>query len=266
MESVTINNTPVRGKDGWDRADIIGKLLIPVVIALATGYLTWASQQAATREKRLEVAISVLQSTSGSPQVREWALGEASADLGFSTAVETVLKTEPLPTAGSPSSGQGPAQTHQPTNQAIQVGIWAGPLSTFRDKFAETIDLGYKVQEQWPTLLRDNRENLLSSIKRFKDMLEGSFNTLAQLHSEYAAYATVRDALSYPDEKSTLAATDAFYDAISSLPIPLQPDYETKVVGSSGRLRLQLRQMQEWHSALQHTINQNLDTLTKSAK
>src|SRR5271163_2270108 len=103
-----------------------------------------------------------------------------------------------------------------------------------RDKFAETINQGYVVQQQWSPLLRDNRADLLSRITRFKDMLEESFNTRAQLRREYVAYETVRDAVSYPAEKATLASTDAFYHAIASLPTPLPPDYETKVVSSSG--------------------------------
>jgi len=97
-------------------------------------------------------------------------------------------------------------------------------------------------------------------------MLEESFNTRAQLRREYVAYETVRDAVSYPAEKATLASTDAFYHAIASLPTPLPPDYETKVVSSSGELALQLLRMQEWHSALQHTISQSIENLTKLAK
>jgi hypothetical protein len=89
-------------RDRWDKGEIIAKILgsvmIPVVIAGATIYFTFASQKEATREKRLEVAVSVLQSSTGDQRLREWALREASSDLNFSLSVQDTLKVEPLPT------------------------------------------------------------------------------------------------------------------------------------------------------------------------
>jgi hypothetical protein len=95
-------------KDIWDRADVIGKLLIPIVVVAATLSFDASKKQSEARQKTLEVAIDILKSpkSSETEQLRNWALtvfqketGTASANL-TEGATQELQKGTPLP--GSP--------------------------------------------------------------------------------------------------------------------------------------------------------------------
>jgi GH24 family phage-related lysozyme (muramidase) len=103
--------TPQKAKDAWDRADIIGKLLgsilIPVTLAVVSYLVNMSLQERAAREKRLEIAISVLQSKdTGTPALRTWALSEfKKAVPELPTSAQKELETKPLPTGDKATAG-----------------------------------------------------------------------------------------------------------------------------------------------------------------
>jgi hypothetical protein len=152
----------------------------------------------------------------------------------------------------------------RPSDRITEIGIWEGPVATFRNNFANAINHGYIVQEQWPTMLTYNRSDLLPNIKAFRDFLALLFTELERLRTEYVSYNELVAVLTYPNQDAFLDATDDFYRAVEALPAVLSQDYDTKVVHSAGALRIQLKLAQEWHSALQHAAGESLKTLSRS--
>jgi hypothetical protein len=186
-------------------------------------------------------------------------------------AIRGFLKTRspgqgPSLPSPSGSSVARPASMQQQSDRITAIGVWEGPVATFRDDFAIAINHGYTVQEQWPRMLTDNRAALLPNIKAFHDFLALLFMQLARLRTEYSSYSDIVAALTYPNQDELLKTTDDFYRAIEALPPVLPQDYDTKVVHSSGALKIQLKLAQEWHSALQHIATENLKNLTTSTR
>jgi uncharacterized protein (TIGR02594 family) len=81
------DKTLVKPKDVWDKLDILGKLvgsiLVPGAIGLATYYLTAAVNDRAIVEKQVETAIKFLQSPSSNeiPILKNWALDKVTQTL-----------------------------------------------------------------------------------------------------------------------------------------------------------------------------------------
>lgn len=71
-----LKNLKSKKKDYWDRADIIGKWLIPISIAGSTIYFNIAQKEKEAELKTFEVAIGVLQSSKSveTPGIKEWAI------------------------------------------------------------------------------------------------------------------------------------------------------------------------------------------------
>src|SRR5215471_15426586 len=69
-------NDSSKKKDQWEKADVVGKWLIPVTVALATVFFNSGQKAREAKEKSFEVAISILQApkTDDTKQLREWAL------------------------------------------------------------------------------------------------------------------------------------------------------------------------------------------------
>ncbi|MGK7927813.1 MAG: hypothetical protein AB4290_21680 [Spirulina sp.] len=96
-------------KDYWDKADIVSKWLIPIIIVFVTIWFDSAQREREARQKTLEAAIAVLQApqSDDTQELRAWALQtfkklteEASADLTPEAVDE--LKNTPLPTGSPP--------------------------------------------------------------------------------------------------------------------------------------------------------------------
>jgi hypothetical protein len=71
---------PLKPKDGWDKADIVGKLLgaiaIPIGVAVVGVSANIILQDRAAKQKTDEIAITILQSKDpGIPALKAWALG-----------------------------------------------------------------------------------------------------------------------------------------------------------------------------------------------
>lgn len=66
-----------KNKDRWDKADTVGKLLIPIAIALATFWFDSSLKNREAKQKTFEVAIGILQAPKSdeTQQLRQWALG-----------------------------------------------------------------------------------------------------------------------------------------------------------------------------------------------
>lgn len=106
-----------KNKDNWDRAGVIGSLLIPIVVVLATLSFDSSRKQSEARQKTLEVAVDILKSpkSDDTEQLRRWALevfqqetGTASAELSQG-AVQELQKGTQLPSTSPlqpPTSGQ----------------------------------------------------------------------------------------------------------------------------------------------------------------
>lgn len=114
-QTVTSTEGP-KPKDRWDKVDILGKILgsilIPGVIAVATYYLNAALQDRATKQKQVETAITILQSPKSDdlPALKSWALKEVNEALNLPPGAQLELQTSPLPGA-SPAP---PIQLHPP--------------------------------------------------------------------------------------------------------------------------------------------------------
>jgi hypothetical protein len=182
-------------------------------------------------------------------------------------AIRSFLKTRSPgqgPSLPSPSGGSVARPATMQQQSITAIGIWEGPVATFRNDFANAINLGYTVQEQWPKMLTYNRPALLPNIKAFRDFLALLFTELERLRTEYSSYKNLVAVLTYPNQDEFLKATDDFYRAIEALPAVLPQNYDTKVVYFSGALGIQLKLAQEWHSALQHAATENLKNLPRS--
>lgn len=83
-------------KDMWDKAEIVGKVSLPVAVAVAT---LWLNGQVSQRQQSTEitkVAIGVLSEELGDDQrgidpLREWAVARLSENYQFSDAARDVL-------------------------------------------------------------------------------------------------------------------------------------------------------------------------------
>jgi len=110
-------NDSSKKKDQWEKADVVGKWLIPVTVALATVFFNSGQKAREAKEKSFEVAISILQApkTDDTKQLREWALsvftdvtGTASSELPKG-AEQELREGVPLPSTpqpGPPGAGQ----------------------------------------------------------------------------------------------------------------------------------------------------------------
>jgi hypothetical protein len=110
------NGEGPKKRDSWDRADVIGKLLIPVIIAAATISFNYSQKIGEARQKTFETAIDILKSPKSpdTEQLRSWALGvlqtetqQASAELPKAAIQE--LQKGALPSASAlrlPNPGQ----------------------------------------------------------------------------------------------------------------------------------------------------------------
>jgi hypothetical protein len=106
----------VEKKDPWDRADVIGKLLIPIIIAAATIWFNYSQKVGEARQKTFEIATGILKSPKSqeTEQLRSWALGvfqkeakQASVELPKEAFQE--LQKGPLPSGSElrlPTPGQ----------------------------------------------------------------------------------------------------------------------------------------------------------------
>jgi hypothetical protein len=104
-------------KDVWEKADVVGKSLIPITVALATIWFNSALKEREARQKTLEVAIGILQAPNSdeTKQLREWALGVFRVETGAASAelpgeaVKELQQGTQLPSISQlrlPSTGQ----------------------------------------------------------------------------------------------------------------------------------------------------------------
>jgi hypothetical protein len=109
-------------KDIWDRADVIGKLLIPIVVVAATLSFDASKKQSEARQKTLEVAIDILKSpkSSETEQLRSWALIVFQKETGTASANLTEGATQELQN-GTPLPG--PPRLQLPTSAQLRVAI-----------------------------------------------------------------------------------------------------------------------------------------------
>lgn len=89
-------------KDYWDKVEILGKLFasifIPVGLAAAGFFVNDALQGRAEKEKKFEIAITVLQSSdTASSSLRGWALQVFKDTVNPPKAVIDQLEKSPLP-------------------------------------------------------------------------------------------------------------------------------------------------------------------------
>jgi hypothetical protein len=75
-------------KDRWDKADVVGKWLIPVAVAVATIWFNSALKEREARQNTFEVAIGILKAPNSgeTQQLREWALGVFRDVTGIASA------------------------------------------------------------------------------------------------------------------------------------------------------------------------------------
>jgi uncharacterized protein (TIGR02594 family) len=94
-------------KDGWDKIDISGKLLgsilIPTVIAVATLYLNSALDDRTIEQKKIDTAVTILESSRSNdlPSLRSWALNKVYTALNLPPEAKKELETAPLPGAAN---------------------------------------------------------------------------------------------------------------------------------------------------------------------
>ncbi|HEV8428950.1 MAG TPA: hypothetical protein VGQ41_13695 [Pyrinomonadaceae bacterium] len=82
------DNESFNKKDQWDRADVIGKLLIPIMIAAATLWFDYSRRVGEAQQKTFEIAIEILRSpqSSETEQLRSWALQVLQKETGAASS------------------------------------------------------------------------------------------------------------------------------------------------------------------------------------
>lgn len=127
-----------RPKDLWDKADIIAKFLIPIVVA-GTAYLLngqISERQASTEKSKLAIDIlsvpAVVDESSGEDPLRRWAVVSLTSDFQFSEAERRLLLTgeRSLPTL------QDSAQPFD-APAAMEVNLSSGVLILSWGRFFE---------------------------------------------------------------------------------------------------------------------------------
>jgi hypothetical protein len=95
-----MSDTP-RKKDGWDKADIIGKWLIGLAVAALALFANQRLSQKQENVKMVEMALTILRSEPDTKQapLREWAIAviEKTSPVPFSDELKGSLRGSKLP-------------------------------------------------------------------------------------------------------------------------------------------------------------------------
>jgi hypothetical protein len=109
-------------KDRWDKADVVGRWLMPIAIAAATFWFDSALKERESRQKTFEVAIGILQapSSADTQQLREWALGVFQKATG---TAYTALPSEAIKELRGGAQLPSTSQLRLPTPGQLRVSI-----------------------------------------------------------------------------------------------------------------------------------------------
>lgn len=117
-----LENNGVRTRDRWEKADVLGKWIIPVAVALATVLFESGQRISEAKQKTLEVAINILQApkTDDNENLRAWALGVLSNATGTASAALSAPAEKEL-RDGAPLPS--PHQSEPPDPEQVRVSI-----------------------------------------------------------------------------------------------------------------------------------------------
>jgi hypothetical protein len=166
-------DSPSKPKDGWDKADVVGKivgsLFIPLVVLLASYSINVALQKRADQLKTIEIAITILQSdkADNSPLLKDWALGvlqstAKSASQTIPAPVIEELKKTPLP-SNAGTKGQFPIVGLRFTPEEFEKYVSKLEFPEWRPSFIVIHNTGSPNLDDWRSIPGETRMRNLAN-------------------------------------------------------------------------------------------------------
>jgi hypothetical protein len=101
---------------------------------------------------------------------------------------------------------------------------------------------------QWENYIPQNRSGYLDGLALFRKKVSDAADGIQKLRTDYPNFQDVSETIDQPDLGPLLDSIDNLSTAISTLPEPLPPNYQTSIRPLAGAVRIQMQHFFEWTS------------------
>jgi hypothetical protein len=120
---------------------------------------------------------------------------------------------------------------------------------------------GDRVLNIWETHIAENRSDYLGGLADFKKKVSDAAAVMQKLRTDYPNFKDVSETIDQPYLGPLLDSIDNFSEAVSALPEPLPPNYQTTIREKAGTVRKQMKIFNDWISNVQSTSKIKLNQL-----
>jgi hypothetical protein len=113
----------------------------------------------------------------------------------------------------------------------------------------------------WVTYLPKNRPDYLGGLKEFRKKVSEAADGVQKIRRDYPNFKDVSETIDQSYLGPLLDSIDNLSTAISALPEPLPPNYETTLRPLVGAVRVQMNNFHDWISNVQSTSKTKLNQL-----
>jgi hypothetical protein len=143
---------------------------------------------------------------------------------------------------------------HSIQNAVNAVSSPAGPV-------VDAYNYGDYTLNIWVTYLPKNRLDYLGGLKEFRKKVSEAADGVQKLRTDYPNFKDVSETIDQSYLGPLLDSIDNLSTAISALPEPLPPNYETTLRPLVGTVRVQMNNFNDWISNVQSTSKAKLKQL-----
>jgi hypothetical protein len=143
---------------------------------------------------------------------------------------------------------------HSIQNAVNDVSSPAGPV-------VAAYNYGDRALNIWENYIPQNRTDYLGGLKEFRKKVSEAADIIRKLRTDDPNFKDVSETIDQPYLGPLLDSIDNFSTAISALPEPLPPNYQTTLRKPAGDVRVQMNTFADWISNVQSTSKAKLKQL-----
>ena len=143
---------------------------------------------------------------------------------------------------------------HSIQNAVNAVSSPAGPV-------VAAYNYGDYMLNIWENYIPKNRTDYLGALKEFRKRVSDAADIIRKLRTDYPNFKDVSETIDQPYLGPLLDSIDNFSTAISALPEPLPPNYQTTLRKPAGDVRVQMNAFADWINNVQSTSKAKLNQL-----
>jgi hypothetical protein len=126
---------------------------------------------------------------------------------------------------------------------------------------ARAYNFGDEVLNRWEDIVPQDKNDYLGRLAAFRKAVSDAADGLQKLRRDYPNFQDVSTTIDQPYLGPLLDSIDNFSKAISALPAPLPPNYQTTLRPLAGAVRVQMNNFLDWLSNVRSIAGTKLNQL-----